>query len=147
MIYSIGYQKLSLAQLLNIINNKNILNVLDIRSKPYSVRKEFNRRNLEDLLKGKYVYKGDILGGFGHIKEEGIRELADTWNKKGNVLLMCMEHDPEQCHRFKIARKLLKMGIHVIHIMGDLEIPADALLNSKRISETQLSLFNTKIIS
>ena len=115
-IYTIGYQKLTVDRLIQIMTEKNIDRVIDIRSKPYSRFPEWNTNALKKRLGARYIWKGDILGGLsGPVPEQGIEYLATT---NETVVLLCMEHDPARCHRFQdIAPRLEQMGVNVIHIV------------------------------
>ena len=97
MIYTIGYQRLSLAGLQKIVTLNNMV-LIDVRAKPYSRRLEFSRNSLEAALGPLYRWHGDTLGGKGQsIDQRGVTAIAAIKTK--NVLLMCMEEAPEHCHR------------------------------------------------
>jgi len=124
MIYSIGYQRVTLAQVLTIMVEKEVRYLVDVRSYPNSrhpSKHEFNRGRLEKGFPAMYRWMGDVLGGkLGPAKEEGIIRLITLHNEPGghNLMLMCMEHDPCDCHRlYDISRRLLKRGIDVIHLV------------------------------
>lgn len=116
MIYAIGYQKMTLGNLLSIMEAKDIRLLADVRSIPYGRKHEFNRRRLEAALGNRYVWKGDLLGGkYGPAKAEGLKWLIETGEKE-NVLIMCMEGHPCDCHRlYDIARRLGLRGVDVVH--------------------------------
>ena len=119
MIYSIGYSKWTVEQLLKVIEDKKVDMLVDLRSTPFGrFNPPFNRPNLERVLKGRYVWKGGILGGkYGPVKDEGIAWLVEQSEK--NLIIMCVEMDPRQCHRLKdvSARLMLEHGIDVVHIL------------------------------
>lgn len=78
MIYSIGYQKLTLEILEETLRAHNITLLVDVRSKPYSRKVQFNRKKLEQELGNAYIWKGDVLGGkFGPALEKGINYLCN----------------------------------------------------------------------
>ncbi len=118
MIYSIGYQRLSLDALKGIMRKHRIDRLVDIRSKPYSRRAEFNKRNLMRLF-GNYVWRGDVLGGLhGPVSLLGIDWILKRQAEGLNLLIMCMEHNPDDCHRkYDIAKRLEPHGIKVQHII------------------------------
>jgi len=93
--------------------------LIDVRSRPRSQREEFDRKNLEPAILAaglSYCWKGDVLGGIGHIKEETIASLAQ-WQQDKTACLMCMEADHRKCHRhLKIASRLAGLWVEVIHI-------------------------------
>ncbi len=110
MLYSIGYEKLTVHQLINILKEYNIDHLIDIRSYPSSdksgfdkidLRREINRADIE------YNWQGNPLGGRGPaITEQALGNLV--FQVKGlNACLICQEHNPKKCHRFtKIGARL-----------------------------------------
>ena len=131
MIYSIGYQRVSIEALTNLVKDRRINVIVDVRSAPYSRRPdkyEFNRNRLQRRFPPArlptYTWKGDILGGkYGAASEEGIEWLVEH-ETIYDILLLCMEDDPAKCHRhYDIARRLLAKGIDVIHLHQGAERP------------------------
>lgn len=120
MLYSIGYQKITVDQLLEILKKHNIEFLLDVRSKPYSRKYQFNKKALTAILKKhsiSYTWAGETLGGFTKIRGSAIRRLS-KWQSNKTACLMCMEADPEQCHRhYEIAVRLTRYGVTVNHIL------------------------------
>ncbi len=120
MLYSIGYQNLKNVEMLqNILKEKGIKILLDVRSRPYGRMASFNKKILETSLQTAdfdYIWAGKTLGGFSEINEDDIKKLAE-WQKGKIACLMCMEADPDRCHRKnEIARRLKKYGVSVNHI-------------------------------
>ena len=120
MLYSIGYQGLRDANALIQILKKNDINTLvDVRSKPYSRVKAFHRKQLDKALRDAdihYIWKGQSLGGFSEITESDIEWLA-KWQVDKTVCLMCMEADPNHCHRkWAIAERLKRYHVMVKHL-------------------------------
>jgi uncharacterized protein (DUF488 family) len=120
MLCSIGYQNLkSVETLQNILQEKEIKILLDVRSRPYGRKASFNKKILEISLPAAgidYIWAGKTLGGFSEINEGDIKKLAE-WQKGRIACLMCMEADPDRCHRKnEIARRLKKYGVLVNHI-------------------------------
>lgn len=120
MLYSIGYQKLrDEHELIAILVQHGIDTLVDVRSRPASKRAKFNRQNLEQVIPAaglRYVWKGDVLGGFGHIADETIVRLAQ-WQQDKSACLMCMEADHRQCHRhLKIGKMLSRHCVEVVHL-------------------------------
>ena len=120
LLYSIGYQYMKEpAELVAALRRYEIGVLVDVRSKPYGRKYAFNRKALETLLPSAgigYVWKGDVLGGFASISEEAIKGLA-AWQRDRVACLMCMEKDPDRCHRKnEIARRLLSYGVEVLHL-------------------------------
>ena len=119
MIYSIGYQKLDQKTLIEILKAHQVEVLVDVRSRPYGRKPVFNRNAMGRWLPAagiEYLWKGDILGGFAPIEDEAIRWLADFCRER-IVCIMCMEADPERCHRkMEIGRRLEHRGIRVGHL-------------------------------
>ncbi len=128
MLYAIGYQKLTLKALLEVIGEKAIELLVDVRSVPYSRNPEFTRRSLERALRERYLWKGDVLGGkWGPAAEAGLQYLAKEGKRK-RVLVMCMESCPCDCHRlYDISRRLLARGVDVIHLYDGAELTTNEM--------------------
>jgi uncharacterized protein (DUF488 family) len=121
MLYSIGYQNLkSTGDLIGILQTKKIDVLVDVRSKPFSRKPAFNKNALSKQLQLSgipYVWLGDRLGGFKEIDEKSIEHIA-SFQIDQKVCLMCMEADPDRCHRkYDIAERLKKYQIEVEHIL------------------------------
>lgn len=121
MIYTIGYQGLPLTQFLQILADKRIDVLIDVRSKPYGRAVSYNRKALEELfakLGKRYIYKGDVLGGFTPIYPPAIEWLADRICDTGvNHLILCFEKNPAECHRhYELGRRLLARDIDIMHL-------------------------------
>ena len=121
MIYTIGYQNLQTGeQLAKILQKNGITHLLDVRSRPYSRKPAFNKNRLEKVLPAngiEYRWLGDKLGGFSAIEEKHIKVLAH-WSRDRTGCLMCMEADPDKCHRkTEIARRLKEYCVIVDHIL------------------------------
>lgn len=119
-VYTIGYQDKTLARLQDALEDRGIRFLVDVRSRPYGRRTEFNRRALEtafDRSPIHYMWAGKRLGGFSEITDAAINDLARF--VAGNVVcIMCMEADFHKCHRYyEIARRLWERhGIPAQHI-------------------------------
>lgn len=122
MLYSIGYQKLTINQLIMKLKKRNITHLLDIRSRPYSRKAAFSRVPLNKALAKEsieYHWKGDVLGGDSRISENEITALA-SWQKDRVACLLCMEANPMECHRdYEVGKRIRKYGVDVKHISGE----------------------------
>jgi hypothetical protein len=128
-IYTIGYQRLKPTRLQEIATVLDAI-VIDCRVRPQSRRAEFNKPALEKLLGSRYLWRGYQLGGRsyggqqGAITQEGIDWLRIQAAHQ-NLLLLCMEEAPGECHRHH--------GIcdphfpDAIHIYRDELLTADSL--------------------
>ena len=121
MLYSIGYQKLTIERFIMELNRRQISYLVDVRSKPYSRKQGFSRGPLVKTLEKEniiYRWKGDVLGGLSQISEGEIISLA-KWQEDKIACLLCMEADYKQCHRYyEIAKRLEKYRVTVTHIKG-----------------------------
>jgi uncharacterized protein (DUF488 family) len=125
MIFTIGYASFTVEEVEAIMADKAIRLLIDVRSVPYSrnpMKYGFNRNRLELRLFSRYLWKGDVLGGkFGPATQEGIDWLLSQI-PLGPPLLMCMEANPRDCHRFSdITIRLVPHGIVAVHFskIGD----------------------------
>ena len=116
MIYTIGYEKLTQKDLIGVAFRLNAI-VVDVRSRPSGrVKRGFSRADLTLQLGNQYVWKGEALGGMGvGITPEGLDWLRE-FAKANNVMLLCKEEQPIECHRHSIA---LQLEEDVIHIFQD----------------------------
>ena len=137
-IYTIGYEKSKVEDLISTLTNNSIDVVVDVRSIPYSkyypsYNKEYFGKKLHDN-NIKYLFMGDKLGAknfsldtvegsnkidYSKIRmkktfQEGINRLHNGI-KKFNICLFCSEKDPIFCHRNILICKELK-GYEVLHL-------------------------------
>src|SRR5215831_7988695 len=96
-LYTIGYQRLPLSRLVEIVNELDAL-LVDCRLKPYSWNADFRRDKLQTTFGKRYIWKGKDLGGFNHTTAAGIDWIREERGKRV-LLLLCMESNPLDCHR------------------------------------------------
>ena len=130
-LYTIGHGNKKLEDFLALLKNFEIEYLADVRSQPYSkFNPQFNQNELKYFLEGngiKYVFMGDSIGGRpkdtscydneGKVDYEvvktkdfflgGISRLKTAYEKNINVVLMCSESNPCECHRSKLIGKVL----------------------------------------
>jgi len=169
VLYTVGHSNTSVDRFTELLEEKGITAVCDVRSSPYSkYNPQYNRENLQKALRQKgiaYVFLGEELGprsndpscyvdgkvqydrlaGTAAFKS-GIDRLC-TGMKKYRIALMCAEKDPIVCHRMiLVCRALRSEPMRIAHIL------ADGSTESLRDSELrllcafkmpQLSLFDT----
>lgn len=173
--FTIGHSNYAIEAFLRLLEKYAINCLVDIRSSPYSrYVPQFNRENLlRSLEKEKilYVYMGDKLGGrymdpdllysdgvvdYGKVMQkkefrQGIQSVIRNIKKGLNIVLMCAEKDPLDCHRFLLVSKgLSDQGVRVKHILGngdfivhkDLE---DLLVQRYNNELNQLSFFEENL--
>ena len=128
-IYTLGTNKRSEEDFVEILLAYNIQSLIDVRSYPRSKIPLFRKENLELLLtlEGiEYHFLGTELGGFrkgGYIAytitddfRKGIDLLESIAITKPSVII-CAERFPWKCHRKWIARELHKRRWEVEHII------------------------------
>jgi uncharacterized protein (DUF488 family) len=154
-VFSIGHGSKEVNEFLEELKSFDIRYLLDIRSRPFSKwYPQYNQFELQSFLEAngiKYVFLGDDLGGlpsdrscygadgkviYELVKDKdffknGVRRLITANEKQINVVVMCSESKPEECHRSKlIGEELLRSNISIKHIV------------SKGVFKTQESVIN-----
>ena len=138
-ILTVGYGNRSMEAFQALLQKFGVKHVIDVRSKPYSrFNPAFTKDALETALAAvgiDYLFGGDQLGGIpdgiartqsGQIDylalrenpmfQDGLRQLKRR-AKRGQLVLMCSELRPEECHRCKlVGASLASDGISVHHI-------------------------------
>jgi uncharacterized protein (DUF488 family) len=151
-LLTVGHSSLELDGFLRLLLTYDVKIVGDVRSRPGSFRfPQFNRESLQASLAPaeiKYEFLGETLGGRpsdarayradGIVNYEERQKAADfrasidrvlEWSRSSNIVLMCAEEDPLQCHRFlMICPALLDRGVTPAHIRrgGELESQREA---------------------
>jgi len=128
-IYSLGTSKRTLDEFLKILKFYRIQVVIDVRRWPTSKWFEhFKKENLEKILAENNIEycHFEKLGGYregGYEKytktkefKEALKELIKI-SKFQNIVLICAERLPWQCHRAIIAKELGKKKFEVFHII------------------------------
>ena len=142
-VFTVGHSNHPPETFVGLLQRHGVDDVLDVRSSPYSrYAPQFNHDSLEDTLREAgidYQSLGGVLGGrpsdFSCYDEDGrVRYdfVADTdWFDDGiravihraderQVVLMCTEKDPLECHRtLLVARALVERGVAVEHILAN----------------------------
>ncbi|HJH32796.1 MAG TPA: DUF488 domain-containing protein [Methanosarcinaceae archaeon] len=130
--YTIGYSNRPMDEFTGMLQKNNINYLVDIRRYPQSRREEFNRDALQDALPMYEIvyYHCPGVGGFrestypeymqtGAFKESFSR-LADKINNvsglEGEIVLMCAEKSPKDCHRHYLSLELENEGVEIIHL-------------------------------
>jgi uncharacterized protein (DUF488 family) len=128
-IFTLGTDRRSEEDFIEILLSYNIAALIDVRSVPKSRIPTLTRGNLEELLKREgieYFFLGRELGGFrkgGYtaylVTEEftqGIETLESIAEKK-QAAIICAERFPWKCHRKWISRELHQRGWAIEHII------------------------------
>jgi ATP-dependent DNA helicase RecQ len=120
-VFTVGYADKTLSDLLKLMSAHKIALLIDVRSIPFSRKKEFNRLSLERALGKRYCWDGGRLGGLSGERCEGYDAGLQGLAEKGqtqNICVMCMEKNPDQCHRKRWIAADLKQqfGVVCIHL-------------------------------
>jgi uncharacterized protein (DUF488 family) len=130
VIYTIGTSTRLLREFIEILKERDVKRLVDVRRFPTSSRfPHFKKERLSRSLPRsgiEYVYLGDKLGGYraeGYdaytVTEEffeGIKEL-ERFAAEKKTAVACAERFFWRCHRRFIADELIKRGWDVRHIM------------------------------
>lgn len=165
-LFTIGYGNRSLEQLIAVLHANHVVQLIDVRTAPYSrFKPEFSRDALQAALHRHgidYLFMGDTLGGqpdsqdcytegkadYDKIRSQefyqiGIEHLRNVLRSTRRFALMCSEARPEQCHRSKlIGETLHALGIPICHIDEDNQ-PRSHTEIIDRLTGGQLNLFDT----
>jgi len=130
-LYTIGHGNRKPEDFLALLKEYGIQYLIDVRSQPYSkFNPQFNQNDLKFFLERnniKYVFMGETIGGrpkdrtcyddenkvdYEVVKTkefflQGISRLKTAYEKDINVVLMCSESKPCECHRSKLIGKVL----------------------------------------
>lgn len=144
MLFTIGHTNHSHEEFLKLLKQYNITYLLDVRSTPFSqYTSQFNKDVISEFLQAngiKYCHMGKFFGARpedktlytkdNYLDFEKMRD-SDLF-KKGldnvmrgladgnNIVLMCTEKDPMDCHRaIMVARGFELQGVDVNHILPD----------------------------
>jgi len=152
-LYSIGYSGFAnnVEGFIDMLNRYRINVLIDVRSSPYSAYfSEFNKDNLERVLKENGIYYRNYAAEFGARQEErklypegylsfelfsktdafreGMQKVITGTNAGYSMAFMCAEKEPVTCHRaILVARAFYEDGYPVTHILpnGDTKTQTD----------------------
>lgn len=106
MLYTIGYQHLSPAELARIARDLDAT-IIDVRGSPSGrVKRGFSRVALTADYRERYAWHGHHLGnrGANRMTEAGIAFATSLAADKARAfILLCQEEAPAECHRHAIA--------------------------------------------
>jgi len=129
MIYTIGYSNRSLPEFLHELEKRDITQLVDVRSSPWSRNAVFNAPQIEAWAsKAGIFYRqcGHVLGGRTKFQLDASEYVAalDTITAascREPLAIMCAEGDPAQCHRtWDVGASLLiRDGIIAKSILRD----------------------------
>ena len=141
-IYTIGFEDFAIDDFINLLKQKGITFLIDIRSKPYSDRfPDYNKDNLKATLADCGIAHESFAREFGARQENpdfytngqmdfdlfrkspvfigGVNKVIDLINSGITVSLMCQESNPIDCHRAILCgRAFHNKGFQVIHLLA-----------------------------
>lgn len=171
-LYTIGHSQHKIEYFVKMLKKQNINYVLDVRSTPYSkYAEQYNRENIEMYLFNngiKYSFMGNFFGARpneadlyceeGYLDFERVRKserfikgfdnVVLGLERGNNIVLMCSEKDPFDCHRaIMVARAFELFGMEVNHILADGELQYQNVLNERLLNQyfpdrDQLNVFD-----
>ena len=163
-VYTVGHSDYRIDSFLGIISEYwgDRTYLVDVRSVPFSSNApQFNADFLKNALRAvgiHYVHMGKELGArrdeleaynsdnqVDFIKtarldlfQQGIQRIKKGLSLSCNIILMCAEKSPLECHRFAlVARNLCEQGIQVNHILGNHEVITQAQAEEVLIDKYQ----------
>ena len=128
-LLTIGYQGREPAELVAALEQHGVDVLVDVRDKPISRKRGFSKRALEELLSAHgmgYVHarglgnpktNRDAGGGVPTVLSNYEAWMAERWDDAflplrpvvddKRVCLLCLERDPQDCHRTIVAREMV----------------------------------------
>ena len=167
MVYTVGHSDYRIDSFLGIISEYwgDRTYLVDVRSVPFSSNApQFNADFLKNALRAvgiHYVHMGKELGARRDeleaynsdnqvdfirtarldLFQQGIQRIKKGLSLSCNIILMCAEKSPLECHRFAlVARNLCEQGIQVNHILGNHEVITQAQAEEVLIDKYQLQI-------
>jgi uncharacterized protein (DUF488 family) len=144
VVYTLGYQGLKLEEFLDRLHQNEIAFLADLRENPFSRKPGFSQESLAHSLHAvgiAYQHYPELgcprlsrhhfraTGNLALFKEAyldhldrqkaAIQALLDRILSTVSVL-MCLERDPEQCHRSLLVERLQRLAsgtLHIHHLM------------------------------
>ena len=133
-IYSVGYQGTNLKNILRILDKHKVDELIDVRTSPYSKwMEEFSLPNLKATMKERHKWYGKTLGGLNisPIKERmaSYNHLIEKVREGKNLCVMCMEANPDDCHRKQLLAVDFReyFGIEMVHLDSEGEVIKQAV--------------------
>lgn len=160
MLYTIGHTNHPLGYFLELLQKYNINYLLDVRSTPFSqYTSQFNKDCISEFLQSngiRYCHMGKFFGARPLDKnlytkenyldfevmrssvlfQKGMDNVIKGLSAGNNVVLMCTEKDPIDCHRaILVARGFSLHGIDVNHILPDGTLQSQGELDERLLDK------------
>ena len=172
-LYTIGHGNRKPEDFLALLQDYSIEYLIDVRSQPFSkFNPKFNQIELKFFLERnniKYVFMGESIGGrpkditcydgdgkvdYEIIKSKdfflkGIERLKKAYENNINVVIMCSESNPCECHRSKLIGKVLNDETVVLkHIDENGKLKDQiSVINQLNKGRSEVDLFGNPINS
>ena len=142
VIWTIGYEKQRIDRFIATLQATGIRRVVDVRDVAWSHNQSYTKRNIERALtkagigythlqalgnpkEGREAAKDGNIEGFrrvfgDHLAGTPAREALAELKSMAEVertCMMCLEGDPEQCHRILICEALARDGAEIRHLI------------------------------
>ena len=126
VLYTFGYEQRPPEDLLAEADRLDAV-VVDVRIQPFSKRAAWGKPHLAALLGHRYRW----VAGFGNKNykggpveladpEAGLAQIADLIAEGRNIILLCYEADPANCHRSQVAALIAaRFGCPVEHLVKE----------------------------
>ena len=161
-LHTIGYSRLTVAEVASLLHRQDVNVLVDIRSKPYSrFNPDFSRERLQKKLAEHgvtYLFLGRELGGmpldpscyvngranFERMAQqpsfiEGLDRLSRGLETH-RPAIMCAEKEPTECHRFLlVSRHMARRGGGIRHIKHDGEWESQRTVEERLVALMKLT--------
>ena len=142
-LYTIGYQGRRIEELIKVLKRNNVETPVDVRRSSYSIRPEFRllllsaklRENeiayyhlgklgtpkwLREKVKSKQLNRDRFQREYINYLIKCGETITFLWNliNGHRVCLMCLERDPNDCHRLLIAERLKRLKSNSLEVIN-----------------------------
>lgn len=142
-LYTIGYRSYTIEGLIKILKENQIEILVDVRQSAFSIRPEYRRillsarfrdngisyyhlgklgapKRLREQIKSKQLGRDRFKSKYLSYLSDCGEALDSLWNmvNEHRVCLMCLERDPNDCHRLLIAEKLKRLKSNSLEIIN-----------------------------
>lgn len=173
-LFTLGYSKISLSQMIKELQSYQISCVIDIRSVPYSRQfPDFNYQVLEKVLPLNRIAYRNYAEEFGARQNDpelfssesyldfekfantkkfliGVQKVLTSMEKGYSICFLCAEHDPFDCHRsILVTRKFCELGYPIVHLLVGEESQSQQVIEKRLLNKyfpdrDQLLLFEQR---
>jgi uncharacterized protein (DUF488 family) len=134
VLFTIGYEGISIEKYLNTLIQNDIRVLCDVRNNPLSRKFGFSKSNLQHYLKNiniEYIHISELGiisekrqnletdADYTHLfksyekslasKQEFLEKVYQLLSSKKRIALTCFEHDPLHCHRHVISKQIAEI--------------------------------------